>query len=828
MTPQRTSIRDLPAEIISQIVREVELLHVWDRQALRMPGDDDSEGDDDDAFMRVMMDNRRAGAGTGANNGAAGGAGHTGQGANEGGNNAQLNPQPSAFVFGANPTAPAPLPTESFTFSVPTHQSDDEMPPLESANAPSSPVVTSSVLAASTSTVVTPLPAAPASPPSDPLALARLAVAQLDQVSSTPPAPTPTASSSKPTPAPKSNPSSSNAKPTLKLVDAPVATPAKRPIPEDSDDNKPPLEAIAPRSSSAGPGVPASAQPTVGPGVLGDDSEEGSDDDDENSDEWEDDDEDDADEDTDINEDEDEDDYEDEDDSDDECIYPDGLPTDPLLPLLFVSRPFLHAARQLLYRHLHVSGAYQASLLLRSLSAEKHAARTADEDAFLTEQKEGEGQGGAKNALAGLVRTLSLEVNVGVSLGRGGGQLYIGLIRKTGPNLEVLKIGPMFLESATKLLRAALSQLPRLRRLDIESESDSDKPFLVTSPRIFAIQRTSPELEDLAVQNLYGTDDGPMREAIAMWDQADMMDEEDTEESESDGEEGGKRTRTRAKGLKTLALHQPDIRGDELGYILRDSQETLTTLHICHPGPSFQRFALATTLLTYGANLTELNLELSATWSPKPKPIVKVPFPLRPKNYENDEPQPELLFKIAAYPYILDAVVPYLPKLEILKFDGPQASTSIFSYLPASLRTISWAHCPAIQPAALGRLLGKAVTRTKRVIQADGARISQQYKTAVAPGLICMKVDHDDLSWRSQDLRILESAAKERGMCLHLSGEVPLGAGGAGGLGRGGGAGARLPIPAVPFGGLALRGFVVMGGGGGGVGGGGAGGAGGR
>jgi hypothetical protein len=46
----------------------------------------------------------------------------------------------------------------------------------------------------------------------------------------------------------------------------------------------------------------------------------------------------------------DEDDYDDEEDSDDEAIYPDGLPLDPLLPLLYLSRPFLHTARKKLYR----------------------------------------------------------------------------------------------------------------------------------------------------------------------------------------------------------------------------------------------------------------------------------------------------------------------------------------------------------------------------------------------------------------------------------------------------------------------------------------------
>lgn len=67
--------------------------------------------------------------------------------------------------------------------------------------------------------------------------------------------------------------------------------------------------------------------------------------------EWEDED----DEDEDYEEDSDEDDsdsdpYDEDSDTAEEGVYPDGLPLDPLLPLLFISREFLHAARMKLYR----------------------------------------------------------------------------------------------------------------------------------------------------------------------------------------------------------------------------------------------------------------------------------------------------------------------------------------------------------------------------------------------------------------------------------------------------------------------------------------------
>lgn len=68
------------------------------------------------------------------------------------------------------------------------------------------------------------------------------------------------------------------------------------------------------------------------------------------SDGAEDDDEDDDEDDEDDYSDEDDEDDDEDDYSEDEGIYPDGLPLDPLLPTLFLTRPFLHASRQRLYR----------------------------------------------------------------------------------------------------------------------------------------------------------------------------------------------------------------------------------------------------------------------------------------------------------------------------------------------------------------------------------------------------------------------------------------------------------------------------------------------
>ncbi|GAA5869851.1 hypothetical protein JCM1840_007654 [Sporobolomyces johnsonii] len=392
----------------------------------------------------------------------------------------------------------------------------------------------------------------------------------------------------------------------------------------------------------------------------------------------------------------------------DERIYPDKRPTDPLLPLLFISRPFLYAARKLLYRRVHVSGPYQAHLLLRSL---------------------------ADDQLASCVRTLSLDLKEDVSLGRGGGQLYIDLIEKTGPNLESLTIRPGFLQSAFW----------------------SYKRCSITTARILAIQRTSPELEELTVHGLERAGVVNESEEAAMWEEANA------EADETDGGGGGKSER---RGLKTLILDDFPVPHAELNLILCNSQQTLTKLHLRHPDHEFSRVGLASTLLIYGANLTELELVLPNGWSYRYRRHSELPFPLRPKDYQNGKPQDELLSQIAKYPHIVDAIMPYLPNLKTLKLEGPQASTNVFSYFPPSLRTLSLARCWTIEAAALAQLLCKPV-----ITRADGTEIDPEDQTVPAEGLACITYEDCEWDWTDDEVDLVVAAATERDICFHFSSE---------------------------------------------------------
>lgn len=343
------TINDLPPEIISQIVEQVDLITQGDRRAAELLRHlDGGNGNLNDimaqgpaAFTEMLRGlmgaaiggggggggrmGGAAGAGAGAGaGGAAAAPGAAGQ-ANQGPPNAQRNPPPppaaaapvppifgapAAAQLGFNFNLPPFSPPGAAAAGLPTNgtPSDDEMPALEGpfGLAFSRPIQLTCP-PADISDNETPRPAAA------------------------------TASSSTPSAQPSASTSSANFFAGLLSASTASTAPTSVPVPTPAtiidDDEMPVLEDI--EDDSPAP-APAATSATVAMEEDGDDEED------------EEDDEDGEDEDEDYDEDYDEDDYSSDDDS--FLTYPDGLPVDPLLPLLFATRSFLHAARQRLYR----------------------------------------------------------------------------------------------------------------------------------------------------------------------------------------------------------------------------------------------------------------------------------------------------------------------------------------------------------------------------------------------------------------------------------------------------------------------------------------------
>lgn len=234
------------------------------------------------------------------------------------------------------------------------------------------------------------------------------------------------------------------------------------------------------------------------------------------------------------------------------------------------------------------------------------------------------------------------------------------------------------------------------------------------------------ELNDMTVVGLKGAEEGPSREEDDMWDYEFLEEQEDSVEEESEYEDakdimdksqgdgvgrGKKREKkerppkVKPKGLTKLALLDPDAPFTEIALLLKDvrvfspfcrnadervlsqSRESLKDVVLSKPTDVLTRYGLSSTVLNFFTNVTYLSLEITPSWHPKAKPVLKVPIPPRPKDYVGGKPDEDLIQKIGNYPYFLDAVVPYLPNLKTLTWDGHLASTAVFSFFPMSLKT---------------------------------------------------------------------------------------------------------------------------------------------
>lgn len=240
----------------------------------------------------------------------------------------------------------------------------------------------------------------------------------------------------------------------------------------------------------------------------------------------------------------DEDEDEDSEDEAERLIYPDGLPAEPLLPLLFVSRSFLHAARGRLYRNICITSPYSGSLLVRSLEASKHAAH---------DPADGEDvpPGAAHNRLSSLVR--SLHINGTGSVGRDG-HVYLRLL-KLCPHLECLNIQPSFLASLLRPLLNALASLGRLNKVALASSPDETHPMILTVPRLEKLMRSWPDLEELSIDLLQDASAGRFSEEDDMYERIDR--DENGPYSDDSDDERNDLVSPKPRGLKSLLLQHP-------------------------------------------------------------------------------------------------------------------------------------------------------------------------------------------------------------------------------------------------------------------------------
>lgn len=126
---------------------------------------------------------------------------------------------------------------------------------------------------------------------------------------------------------------------------------------------------------------------------------------------------------------------------------------------------------------------------------------------------------------------------------------------------------------------AALRSLRKLKKIDIASGVDPEKPLLLTTARVVELMRDSwLELDELAVAGLRGAQDGPMWEDEDMWDRDAEEDEEEHEEIVVTDE----LKLALARALPSLTEEQRCLATDLTGY--KEDSEDVQVLSSSFPG----------------------------------------------------------------------------------------------------------------------------------------------------------------------------------------------------------------------------------------------------
>ncbi|KAM0788702.1 hypothetical protein ACM66B_002798 [Microbotryomycetes sp. NB124-2] len=431
--------------------------------------------------------------------------------------------------------------------------------------------------------------------------------------------------------------------------------------------------------------------------------------------------------------------------------YPDGLPGDPMLPLAFVNRAFLSVVRNRIYKQVSIVSNWQAHLFLQSLKGPRHAAYLINSDEYGLPP-------GSHNVLPHLVKILRIDLGVGkeVSLRRGGGQTLLDII-KTCKNVESLTLMVSFLKSTTQQYLEALGHLRRLKTVRIQSGVTEHGMRLTTARLLKLVRYSWPDLEHLTVDNLESNELGPFFEEVLMQD--------DTEERAASGE---------TTKLKTIRLINPHIEPLELDILLEDSRHTIKTFELSEPGPLSTPRTLAQSILSYGYGITVLQLDLSRNWGKDATTIVPPLAPGTPapkvgprKDYERGQPTYQDTVKVAQHPFFLNALLPYLPQLAELDWTGPIASANVFKGMAPTVTRVTWKQCPTLKPLAAAKVL-----KTKASLEvnlSDEIDWNSKAPRKAAPGLMCITVTSDDLSWDDDELAAMKDAAAARNCCLHLT-----------------------------------------------------------
>ncbi|OAV86771.1 hypothetical protein PTTG_11882 [Puccinia triticina 1-1 BBBD Race 1] len=354
--------------------------------------------------------------------------------------------------------------------------------------------------------------------------------------------------------------------------------------------------------------------------------------------------------------------------------WPQGLPSNPLLPLSLVSRNFRRCAQEILFKNVPLLSTRRASLFLQALNG----LSPQDESIHIpgtsigSPDKRNARQEGHLSRLAQHVRTLQLRCIGPCSMDnvpKGGGSVFCDIIRSC-PFLENVAIRTTFAIDCREPLLDALASL-RLIKEFVIINNNSDGSGLSFRWNV----------EDL-LGRLF-----PHWPFLKTVDLAELA-----SSSEEKSQTGTIQEPKLNCALRTMILEDPDIDEYELSMLVKSFRDSMRTLEINRPAYRIGRAGICRIL----KDCTNPELEsLKLDW-----PHNEQPFSSIPDVIDSDDPVTSLA--------LLDILFksPFaLRELKSLCFSGTIATPKLFERLPDSIIKIAWGNCVEISFTAFDKIL---------------------------------------------------------------------------------------------------------------------------
>ncbi|KAA1106575.1 hypothetical protein PGT21_036296 [Puccinia graminis f. sp. tritici] len=288
-----------------------------------------------------------------------------------------------------------------------------------------------------------------------------------------------------------------------------------------------------------------------------------------------------------------------------EATWPEGLPSNPLVPLSLVSRTFRHCAQQRLFSHVGLYDPCEAYLFLQVLTcppelpqesvmtpsatiAKPENAREGDLE--ISQSSDNDHLGLHK--LARQVLSIQFQWEGPSSMGKGGGSLICDILRSC-PLLENIAIKTDFFDHCEKPILEALKSRPLVKKFIIQDNVRCAWRRALHSHE--AVTQLFIRWDLLETANLSNISGRPIEMIETVFEPIPILN----------------------CALKMIQLTDPDLDQRELSCLLKSSIESLQMLKIINPSSKLDRKGLCQILKECtGPNLKYLGVQLTSSWHP--------------------------------------------------------------------------------------------------------------------------------------------------------------------------------------------------------------------